>query len=326
MKELLETQRLLLRPWCVEDAQALYDLAKDPQVGPAAGWPVHTSVENSRHIIQTVLAVEGTYAVVPRGEAAPIGSVALMLGEKDGRDMGPRGAEAGYWIGVPHWGKGYIPEAVEELLRHGFQDLGLETVWCAYYDGNVKSRRVMEKCGFRYHHTEEGKLCALLDQVHTEHFTALTREQWQARHLTMDVKLLREEAKLFYATPGAAAMDLCACIGAPLELQPGALCSVPSGVAVALPSSDYVALVFARSGLGTKHGVALSNGVGVIDSDYRGEISMGLTNLSPVPYTIQPGDRVAQLAVLPVARPGLRFVEELSATARGEGGFGSTGK
>lgn len=144
--------------------------------------------------------------------------------------------------------------------------------------------------------------------------------------MNLKIKLLDERAKLFYATPGSAAMDLRACIDAPLSVAPGELVSVPAGVAVALPSADYVALVFARSGLGIKHGVTLSNGVGVIDSDYRGEIRVGLTNLSREPYTIQPGDRVAQLAVMPVERAELAYVDELDETGRGAGGFGSTGK
>ncbi|NCB63215.1 MAG: dUTP diphosphatase [Clostridia bacterium] len=144
--------------------------------------------------------------------------------------------------------------------------------------------------------------------------------------MNLKIKLLDERARLAYATPGSAAMDLRACIDAPLSVAPGELVSVPAGVAVALPSADYVALVFARSGLGIKHGITLSNGVGVIDSDYRGEIRVGLTNLSREPYTIQPGDRVAQLAVMPVARAQLMYVDELDETGRGAGGFGSTGK
>ena len=129
----------------------------------------------------------------------------------------------------------------------------------------------------------------------------------------------------YYASAGAAAMDLHACVDGPVEVAPRALVSIPTGVAIALPSADYVALVFARSGLGIKHGITLSNGVGVIDSDYRGEIRVGLTNLSDTPYTVQPGDRVAQLAVMPVVRAQLVLAEDLDENARGAGGFGSTG-
>ena len=130
----------------------------------------------------------------------------------------------------------------------------------------------------------------------------------------------------FYASAGAAGMDLCACVDEPVTSAPRQIVSLPTGIAIALPSADYVALVFARSGLGIKHGVALANGVGVIDSDYRGEIRVGLVNQSDVPYTIQPGDRVAQLAVMPVVQAQLERVETLDETERGAGGFGSTGK
>ena len=129
----------------------------------------------------------------------------------------------------------------------------------------------------------------------------------------------------FYATAGAAAMDLCACVDAPVEVAPRALVSIPTGIAIALPSAEYVALVFARSGLGIKHGIALSNGVGVIDSDYRGEIQVGLCNLGNQPYTIRPEERIAQLVVTPVCLLPIEEVEVLDETGRGEGGFGSTG-
>ena len=128
------------------------------------------------------------------------------------------------------------------------------------------------------------------------------------------------------STPGSAGMDLAACMDGPVTIAPRALARIPTGLAIALPSPDYAALVFARSGLGVKHGISLSNGVGVIDSDYRGEIQVGLTNLSDTPYTIQPGDRMAQLVVVPVALPELVWTQDLEDTGRGAGGFGSTGR
>lgn len=129
-----------------------------------------------------------------------------------------------------------------------------------------------------------------------------------------------------FATPGSAAMDLRACIDRPVTIQAGERTVVPTGLAMALPSADYVALLFARSGLGIRKGVCLSNGVGVIDSDYRGEIGVGLVNLSQEAYTVQPGDRIAQLMVVPVERPTVSLVEDLDDTGRGSGGFGSTGR
>ena len=129
-----------------------------------------------------------------------------------------------------------------------------------------------------------------------------------------------------FATPGSAAMDLLACIDSPVTLAPGARQTVPTGIAIALPSADYVALVYARSGLGIKHGIAPANCVGVIDSDYRGELLVGLQNSSDQEYVIQPGDRIAQLMVAPVIQAKVTMVDELDETARGAGGFGSTGK
>ena len=127
------------------------------------------------------------------------------------------------------------------------------------------------------------------------------------------------------ATEGSAGLDLAACIDRDVTIAPRQLVCIPTGVAIALPGPEYVALVFARSGLGIRHGIALSNGVGVIDSDYRGELQVGLTNLSDTPYTIHPGDRIAQLVVTPVVLPQVEIVEELEDTGRGTGGFGSTG-
>lgn len=129
-----------------------------------------------------------------------------------------------------------------------------------------------------------------------------------------------------FATPGSAAMDLCACLDGDVTLKAGARQVLPTGIAIALPSADYVALICARSGLASKHGITMANGVGVIDSDYRGEIGVGLVNLGSEPYTVQPGDRIAQLMVVPVVQPSLAVVNDLDDTDRGAGGFGSTGR
>lgn len=139
-------------------------------------------------------------------------------------------------------------------------------------------------------------------------------------------KIGREIPLPQFATPGSAAMDLRACIDEPVTLPALGRAVIPTGLAMALPSKDHVALVFARSGLGIKKGVCLSNGVGVIDSDYRGEIAVGLVNLSAEDYTVMPGDRIAQLMVVPVVQPTVTLVDELDETDRGAGGFGSTGR
>ena len=130
----------------------------------------------------------------------------------------------------------------------------------------------------------------------------------------------------FYATSGSAAMDLHACMEAAVVIPAGGRKVIPTGIAIALPSPDYVALVFARSGLGIKHGISPANCVGVIDSDYRGEILVGLQNSGDADYVIQPADRIAQLMVVPVVQAQVKMVDQLDETQRGAGGFGSTGK
>ena len=129
-----------------------------------------------------------------------------------------------------------------------------------------------------------------------------------------------------FATPGSAAMDLYACIDEPITLQPRERRLIPNGISIALPGPDYVALVFARSGLASKKGIAMANGVGVIDSDYRGPLMAAIINQSDEPYTIAPGDRICQLMIVPVVQPTITVVSELDETARGSGGFGSTGR
>lgn len=178
---ILKTSRLILRPWKETDAESLYEYAKDPKVGPIAGWPIHTSVENSRQIIRDFLSMPETYAVTLKEEDKAIGSIGLMIGEKSNLTIKDDEGEIGYWIGVPYWGKGLIPEATYELMRHGFEDLNLTTIWCGYFEGNEKSKRVQEKCGFRYHHTEKDKKWPLMNDIRTEHITCITKEQWRNR-------------------------------------------------------------------------------------------------------------------------------------------------
>ena len=141
------------------------------------------------------------------------------------------------------------------------------------------------------------------------------------------VKKISSNAKLpSRATEGSAGADLFACMDEPLTLRPGELACLPTGIAIELKDKGMAAFIFARSGLGVKHGIALSNGVGVIDSDYRGEIKVGLCNISNKEYTIQPQERIAQLVLMPVFLANFAETENLSPTKRGKGGFGSTGR
>lgn len=144
--------------------------------------------------------------------------------------------------------------------------------------------------------------------------------------MQLKIRLLREGACLpKRATAESAGLDLCACLEEALVLRPMEPTRIPTGIAIELPPGT-AGLVYARSGLAGKHGVTLANGVGVIDSDYRGEVLVAMVNLSQKDYTIRPGDRIAQLVVSPVLLPEPVGAEALSGTGRGEGGFGSTGK
>ena len=174
---ILETERLMLRPWRETDAEDLYEYAKDERIGPVAGWPVHTSVENSREIIRDVLSAPETYAVCLKKNGRPVGCVGLMIGKQSNLGLPDTEAEIGYWIGVPYWGQGLIPEAVQEVIRYAFEDLRLETLWCGYFEGNDKSRRVQEKCGFTYHHTNKDTEWEKMGDIRTEHISRLTREE-----------------------------------------------------------------------------------------------------------------------------------------------------
>ena len=175
---MLETKRLILRPWQENDAQDLYEYARDPDVGLPAGWLPHTSVDNSRQIIRDILAVPETYAVCLKDGKA-IGSISLMM--KGVTRMSDREdeCELGYWIGKPFWGQGLIPEASRELLRYAFEELGMRAVWCGYYEGNEKSRRVQEKLGFVYQYTTEDLYVKQLDEMRTGHTQLLTKERWE---------------------------------------------------------------------------------------------------------------------------------------------------
>ncbi|WP_341643994.1 dUTP diphosphatase [Thauera sp. SDU_THAU2] len=145
----------------------------------------------------------------------------------------------------------------------------------------------------------------------------------------IDVKLLDERLKAHppaYATSGAAGLDLRACLPAPITLHPGETTLVPSGLAIHLADPGLAAMVLPRSGLGHKHGIVLGNLVGLIDSDYQGQIFVSVWNRGRASFTIQPMERIAQLVVVPVLQAGFNVVDDFDASERGAGGFGSTGK
>jgi dUTP pyrophosphatase len=145
----------------------------------------------------------------------------------------------------------------------------------------------------------------------------------------VDVKLLdprMAEALPAYATPGSAGLDLRACLDAPLELLPGAAALIPTGLAVHIADPQLAAMLLPRSGLGHKHGIVLGNLVGLIDSDYQGPLMVSCWNRSNTAYTVQPMERIAQMVIMPVVQAAFRVVDSFESSARGEGGFGSTGR
>ena len=175
---MLMTERLILRRWDESDADDLYEYAKDPAVGPIAGWPAHQSVEESLRVIRNILSAPEAYAICLKEDGRAIGAVELKLNGHTDMTERDDECELGYWLGKPFWGQGIVPEAAGEMLRHAFEDLGMQKVWCGYYEGNSKSKRVQEKLGFCYQWTTEGLDVPLLQEKRTGHVSLMTKERW----------------------------------------------------------------------------------------------------------------------------------------------------
>ena len=200
---MLETERLILRRWEKNDADSLFEYAKDPDVGPIAGWPAHRSVEESRNVIKNVFNGKEAYAICLKTDNKAIGAVELKLNGHTDMTERDDECELGYWLGKPFWGQGIIPEAVKEMLRHAFEDLGIKTVWVGYYEGNIKSKRVQEKCGFRYRWKSEDVAVPLLHEKRTGHVSSMTRDQWQWDRLYAAAAAVRSERRISeYVTCG----------------------------------------------------------------------------------------------------------------------------
>ena len=173
----IETERLVLRPWLSSDAAALYALARDPAVGPIAGWPPHKSVEDSSNVIRAVLSAPETYAVVLRSSGELVGCTGFNAGEAASMPLAEDERELGYWIGKPHWGRGYATEAARALVERGFSVLGLSGIHAGYYDGNDRSGNVLEKLGFKPIRVVHDAPCALLGETRTEHLLYLSAKE-----------------------------------------------------------------------------------------------------------------------------------------------------
>lgn len=199
----LMTRRLVLRRWNQKDAEDLYRYACDPDVGPIAGWPPHKNPDESRAVIRDVLNGREAYAICLKEDGRAIGAIELKLnGHTDLTDRDDE-CEIGYWLGKPFWGRGIVPEAVTEMLRRAFEDIGMQKVWVGYYEGNSKSKRVQEKCRFRFQRKSEGVDVPLMQEKRTGYVSSLTRDQWQWDRLYAAAAAVRKERRISdYVTCG----------------------------------------------------------------------------------------------------------------------------
>ena len=206
---MLETERLILRRWEESDAESLYQYAKDPDVGPIAGWPPHQSVDESLDVIRNVFNGREAYAICLKTDNKAIGAIELKLNGHTDMTERDDECELGYWLGKPFWGQGIVPEAAKpfwgqgivpeaarEMLRHAFEDIGMQKVWCGYYEGNLKSKRVQEKCGFRYQWTTEGVDVPLMHETRTGHVNLMTKDNWLWQKLYEAAKSVQNGRKI----------------------------------------------------------------------------------------------------------------------------------
>ena len=177
---IIETKRLVLRPWRISDAEALFEYACDPDVGPAAGWLPHASVQESREALKKFLMVPETYAVTIRDAEdpdRPTGSVSLKVGILSDLAIGDDQAELAYWLGKPLWGQGLMPEAVRAVMRHAFSDLGLVAIWAGHIAGHDQNRRVQEKPGLKHQRIIRNRPSLAVGDYITEDVNLITREE-----------------------------------------------------------------------------------------------------------------------------------------------------
>lgn len=175
---ILETERLILRPWQEEDAEALYKYASDPQVGPIAGWPPHKNTEESLAVIRTVFKGREYYAICLKGDSSPCGCIELKLKGNTDMTSSDTECELGYWLGRPFWHQGIMTEAAEALIRHGFENLFMEKIWCGYYEGNFRSQGLQEKLGFRFQWKSENVNVPLMNEKRTGYVSSITKDEW----------------------------------------------------------------------------------------------------------------------------------------------------
>ncbi len=195
---ILTTPRLILRPWEAGDAEALYQLAKSPEVGPDCGWNPHKDLEESKWVLKNLLMNSYTWAIVRKASGEVIGDISLMPFGTSSCATSSTEGEIGFWLGRDYWGNGYMPEACKELLRYGFSNKGLSRIWCAHHTENHKSARVQEKCGFTFHHELADHYSSQLDKHFDSIVNSMSREDWMnSKELPMNtIKIDKKQAQL----------------------------------------------------------------------------------------------------------------------------------
>ena len=164
----LETKRLILRPWKKEDGDRLYELARDAHVGPPCGWNPHKNLRESKAVLRDILMNDYTYAICQKDTGELIGNISLMPYSESRYAQNEKQAEIGFWLGYPYWGKGYMTEACQRLIVFGLEEEGLECIWCAHNLDNLGSARVQQKSGFVFHHEDAYRSRELKQAVHVK--------------------------------------------------------------------------------------------------------------------------------------------------------------
>lgn len=177
MEELV-TERLILRKWKETDSKDLYEYAKSELVGPNAGWPPHKSEDESKEIVKMFIKNDDCYAIVLKSENKVIGGIGLHDRKPNDSLSELKQKEIGYVLNPKYWGRGIVPESVNCLINYGFKELNLDLIWCGHFDFNDKSRRVNEKCGFKYRFKKEEKLSLLCDKEVTTLYYCLFKSDY----------------------------------------------------------------------------------------------------------------------------------------------------
>lgn len=175
----METERLILRRWNESDAEDLFEYAKDADVGPIAGWPPHKNIEESLSVIKNVFNGKEAYAICLKKDNKAIGAIEFKLNGHTDLTVRDDECEMGFWLRKPFWRQGIMSEAVKEMLRHAFEDCNMQKVWIGYYEGNEKSKRLQEKCGFKFQWKSEDVDVPLMHEKRTGFVNAMTKSDWE---------------------------------------------------------------------------------------------------------------------------------------------------